>query len=89
MPLDPAVARSAATRADTAIVVIGRAAGEARESTLEEGSYYLTADEERSALQVSDLFLMYLKNKIADYAEAVVDKRIVFCRKAAVQPDAE
>lgn len=45
MPLDPAVARSAATRADTAIVVIGRAAGEARESTLEEGSYYLTADE--------------------------------------------
>ena len=40
--------------------------------------YYLTADEERSALQVSDLFLMYLKNKVADYAEAVVDKELPY-----------
>ncbi|APZ35313.1 beta-glucosidase [Microbacterium aurum] len=45
MPLDPAVATDAATRADTAVVVIGRAAGEARESTLTPGSYFLTADE--------------------------------------------
>lgn len=49
MPLDPAVAASAATRADTAVVVIGRAAGEARESILEPGSYYL-AEEERTLL---------------------------------------
>lgn len=45
MPLDPALATDAATRADTAVVVIGRAAGEARESTLTPGSYFLTADE--------------------------------------------
>jgi len=45
MPLDPALAVAAATRADTAVVVIGRAAGEARESILEPGSYYLTGDE--------------------------------------------
>ena len=45
MPLDPALARAAAERADTAVVVIGRAAGEARESILEPGSYYLTDDE--------------------------------------------
>ncbi|WP_454112004.1 glycoside hydrolase family 3 protein [Microbacterium aurum] len=45
MPLDPAVATDAATRADTAVVVIGRAAGEARESTLTPGSYFLTDDE--------------------------------------------
>lgn len=49
MPLDPAVALSAAMRADTAIVVIGRAAGEARESILEPASYYL-ADGERALL---------------------------------------
>ncbi|WP_299091030.1 glycoside hydrolase family 3 protein [uncultured Microbacterium sp.] len=45
MPLAPAVAAAAATRADTAVVVIGRAAGEARESILEPGSYYLAAEE--------------------------------------------
>lgn len=45
MPLDPALAAAAATRAETAVVVIGRAAGEARESILEPGSYYLTGDE--------------------------------------------
>ncbi|MCT9819120.1 glycoside hydrolase family 3 C-terminal domain-containing protein [Microbacterium sp. W1N] len=45
MPLDPALVTAAAERADTAIVVIGRAAGEARESTLEDGSFHLTADE--------------------------------------------
>ncbi|WP_413354992.1 glycoside hydrolase family 3 protein [Microbacterium sp. 1P06AB] len=36
---------AAASRADTAVVAIGRAAGEARDSILEPGSYYLTADE--------------------------------------------
>ncbi|WP_405371974.1 MULTISPECIES: glycoside hydrolase family 3 N-terminal domain-containing protein [unclassified Microbacterium] len=45
MPLEPGVVRAAASRAETAIVVIGRAAGEARESVLEPGSYYLTGDE--------------------------------------------
>ncbi|CAL4858788.1 glycoside hydrolase family 3 C-terminal domain-containing protein [Microbacterium sp. MM2322] len=45
MPLDETVVAAAAARADTAVVAIGRAAGEARDSILEPGSYYLTADE--------------------------------------------
>ncbi len=45
MPLDPAVVAGAARRARTAVVVIGRAAGEARESTREPGSFHLTDDE--------------------------------------------
>ena len=45
MPLEPAVVADAARRAQTAVVVIGRAAGEARESTLEPGSFHLTDDE--------------------------------------------
>lgn len=49
MPLDAALVRKAAQAAETAIVVIGRAAGEDRENTLTKGSYYLT-DEERAML---------------------------------------
>lgn len=45
MPLDESVVAAAASRADTAVVAIGRAAGEARDSILEAGSYYLTDDE--------------------------------------------
>ncbi|MDL5352657.1 glycoside hydrolase family 3 protein [Microbacterium sp. zg-YB36] len=45
MPIDPALVTDAATHAETAVVVIGRAAGEARESVLEPGSFYLTDDE--------------------------------------------
>lgn len=42
MPLNSALAESAAAVSDTALVVIGRAAGEERENTLTKGSYYLT-----------------------------------------------
>ena len=49
MPLDAAMVQRAAQTADTALVVIGRAAGEDRENTLTKGSYYLT-DEERAML---------------------------------------
>lgn len=49
MPLDREAVRSAASRTDVAAVVIGRAAGEARENTLDKGSYYLT-DAERALL---------------------------------------
>ena len=49
MPLDAAIVQSAAKTADTALVVLGRAAGEDRENTLTKGSYYLT-DEERVML---------------------------------------
>ena len=49
MPLDEVTVRYAAESADTAVVVIGRAAGEDRENKLEKGSYYLT-DAERAML---------------------------------------
>ena len=45
MPLDDATVQRAARGSDTALVVIGRAAGEDRDNTLSPGSYYLTADE--------------------------------------------
>ncbi len=49
MPLDEALVQAAAKRAGTALVVLGRAAGEDRENTLTQGSYYLT-DAERAML---------------------------------------
>lgn len=49
MPVTDALAAEAAEESDTAIVVIGRAAGEDRENKLEKGSYYLT-DEEHAML---------------------------------------
>ena len=49
MPLETGLVTDAAKRSDTALVVIGRAAGEDRENTLTKGSYYLT-DAERSML---------------------------------------
>lgn len=49
MPLGAALVQKAAQTAETAIVVIGRAAGEDRENTLTKGSFYLT-DEERAML---------------------------------------
>ena len=49
MPLDASLVRTAAETAKTALVVIGRAAGEDRENTLTKGSYYLT-DGEREML---------------------------------------
>jgi beta-glucosidase len=47
--LDSFTVKKAAQNSDTALVVIGRAAGEDRENTLEKGSYYLN-DEEISLL---------------------------------------
>ena len=49
MPLDASLVQKAAQTAETALVVIGRAAGEDRENTLTKGSFYLT-DEERVLL---------------------------------------
>ena len=45
MPLEKEMISGAAKRCDTAVVVIGRAAGEDRENTLTPGSYYLTEQE--------------------------------------------
>ncbi len=50
MPLDMALVKKAAETAETALIVIGRAAGEDRENTLTKGSYYLT-DAETSMLE--------------------------------------
>lgn len=49
MPLGQNLVTETAKRCDTALVVIGRAAGEDRENTLTKGSYYLT-DEETAML---------------------------------------
>ncbi len=49
MPLDEALVQAASKRTDTALIVLGRAAGEDRENTLTKGSYYLT-DAERAML---------------------------------------
>ena len=45
MPLDGETVRAAAERADTAVVIIGRTAGEEQDNKPEEGSYYLTGTE--------------------------------------------
>ncbi len=56
MPLDEELVAKAAKQSQTAIVVIGRAAGEDRESLLEKGSYYLTDDEIKMLDLVTDRF---------------------------------
>jgi len=45
MPLDEALVKEASEESEVGIVVIGRSAGEDRESLLQPGSYYLTDDE--------------------------------------------
>ena len=56
MPLEDSQVKAAAARCGTALVVIGRAAGESRENNLEPGSYYLTEDEKKLLSQVSGAF---------------------------------
>ena len=56
MPVSDALAKRAAYISDTALVIIGRAAGEDRENTLEKGSYYLTDEEEKMLSAVSRYF---------------------------------
>ena len=56
MPLNDEVIAAARKAGDTAIVVIGRAAGEDRENLLEPGSYELTADEREMLAKVTAAF---------------------------------
>ena len=56
MPVTSSLAAEAAEESDTAIVVIGRAAGEDRENKLEKGSYYLTDDEHAMLDAVTEKF---------------------------------
>lgn len=56
MPVNSELVKNAAAKSDTAIIVIGRAAGEDRENTLTKGSYYLTEDEESLLKEVTTRF---------------------------------
>ncbi|MBO5496548.1 MAG: glycoside hydrolase family 3 C-terminal domain-containing protein, partial [Oscillospiraceae bacterium] len=56
MPLDEDLVLRAAQTAKTALVVIGRAAGEDRENTLTQGSYYLTELERDMLDAVTSVF---------------------------------
>lgn len=56
MPLEKTLVQQAANRCGTALVVIGRAAGEDRENKLEPGSYYLTKEEKQMLQLVQEHF---------------------------------
>lgn len=56
MPVDLSLAKTAASMSDTAVVVIGRSAGEDRENKLEKGSYYLTDTEKQMLDNVTAAF---------------------------------
>ena len=56
MPVELSLARTAASMSDTAVVIIGRAAGEDRENKLEKGSYYLTDAEKQMLDSVTAAF---------------------------------
>lgn len=73
MPVDYSMAKTAASQSDTAIVIIGRAAGEDRENKLEKGSYYLTDTEKQLLDSVTAAFdrvvLMLNCGSIMDMSE--------------------
>ena len=56
MPLEDAFVAKAAAESETALIIIGRAAGEERENFLGEGSYYLTAEEKQMLSLVTKYF---------------------------------
>ena len=56
MPINDTIVKEAAANSDTALVVIGRSAGEDRESLLAPGSYYLTDAEKEMLDLVTDNF---------------------------------
>ena len=56
MHINEGIAKQAAVNSDTAIVFIGRAAGEDRENTLTKGSFYLTEEEENMLFCVRKYF---------------------------------
>lgn len=59
MPLTEDFVKDVAARAETAVVVLGRAAGEDRDCLLQEGSYYLKA-EERNMLALAKKYFKKL-----------------------------
>ena len=57
MPLEEKFVADAATKTETAVIILGRAAGEERENFLGEGSYYLTEEEKRMLSLVTNAFV--------------------------------
>lgn len=56
MPLTEELVKAAAAKTETAVIIIGRAAGEERENFLGEGSYYLTVEEKNMLTLVTGTF---------------------------------
>ncbi|MDE6425541.1 MAG: glycoside hydrolase family 3 C-terminal domain-containing protein [Ruminococcus sp.] len=56
MPLDDEIVRKSAEKCDTAIIIIGRTAGEEQDSKVEEGSYLLTETENNMIEKVRRIF---------------------------------
>ena len=56
MPVTELMALDAKAHSDQAIIVIGRSSGEDRENALEEGSFYLTAEEKNMLASVTAAF---------------------------------
>ena len=56
MPLTEETVRACAARDDTAVIIIGRAAGEDRECQLKKGSYYLTDTEKENISLITKHF---------------------------------
>ena len=56
MPLEEDIVRAAESRCDAAVIVIARTAGEDRDTSAEEGSYYLTAKETEMIRLVTSVF---------------------------------
>lgn len=73
MPVKPQWVQQAAARCETALVVIGRSAGEDRENVLKKGSFYLT-DKEKALLDAvtaafSKVVLILNIGSIMDFAQ--------------------
>ena len=83
MPLDNDTARQAAAESDTALVVIGRTAGEEQDMKLEKGSYYLTDIETEMLRTVRKHFG---KMAVLLNVGGIVD--LSFLDDAATSPDA-
>lgn len=56
LPVEAALIQKAAQKTKTAVIILGRAAGEERENYLGEGSYYLTQEEKKLIADVSAAF---------------------------------
>ncbi|MGN0526814.1 MAG: glycoside hydrolase family 3 protein [Acutalibacteraceae bacterium] len=56
MPINEGIIRESAEKSDSAVIIISRSAGEDRENSLAEGSYYLTKDEKFLLEKVTTYF---------------------------------